>query len=225
MIKSKLIRLETGKRVDELANVFINLQFRQGKNCGIDLLDYNSQQLQARFIEEVVINERQVDPFGIQIENKIIRFYVFEFSVIELKPHQFLIKIDSPPRSLKAFTNMLQSSLGFGVSIFNLNLNLFNLLSEIGNQPNYKNWQLKKMRISGVKLSLTSVSKIELLSLDDAYQDAKKVINLENTTIEKVFYSIREPDKIATLEISNTGLLVGDESSVNDLVKYIEGIN
>lgn len=221
MIKSKLIRLEIGKTIDEIVKIFNVLQFQSGKSCGIDMINYNSSQLYARFIEEVVINEKQIDPFGNQIENKIIRFCVFEFSILELKQHQFLIKVDAPPRSLKSFTNILQSSLGFGVSIFSFSLDISTLISQLRDLSEFRNWQLKKARISGVKLSPTSVSKIEIHSQKDAYQDASSVLDLTNTKFEKVSYEIRRQDSLALLEITNTGLLLGDEPSINELLLFI----
>lgn len=222
IIKSKLIQLEIGKNVSEISKDFSASQYKRGLEYGFELIDLKPSHLHGKFIEEISTHENSLDPYGNLVTNKIKRFLIFEFTIMELKPHQFLLKIDSPPRSLKSFTKALLESLGFGLSLSNLNLDLLTLISDMKNLIQDKKWLLKKIRISNVRLSPTSISKIEIYSQTDAYDDANSALNLANTIIERVWFDIKSINGIANLEISSSGFLVGDENEIFELLPIIK---
>jgi hypothetical protein len=219
MIKCKLIGMEVGQSIREVANNFADLRYKKGEKYGFELIAVNSYAVEGKFIEEIITEDKQVDPFGNVIINTITKYSIFEFSITQIKTHQFLIKLFSPPRSLKSFVTAMQKTLGFGFSVYDLKIELLELLYSL--QMTNQDWLVKQVKLSNIRLSSTSTSKVEINSKVNAYLDASSSLNLDGSVLEKMAYEIPTSESAEMLEISRTGVITGEASIVATVIATI----
>lgn len=222
MIKTKWLDVSTDNTLQQIAEKLNHLAFRRGAPHGFELINLTRSSLQAKFIEETVSNEIIVDPFGDEIVNSIRRYSIFEFEIFPCKKSRFLLKIANPPRALKSFVMSLSDALGIDFSISVLEIDVLKLMNHLSASANGKGWSMKKIRLSSVKLTDAALAKLEVISNTDAYREAKSQISLKGAVLERATVEVRQQSQIRSLEISATGMIVGDSDFLDDLIPKIQ---
>jgi hypothetical protein len=218
MIKTKWLEFSAKHSLAQVADALHKAEFRRGVSRGIELTELLKATIRGKFIEETIDNEIFVDPFGEEVVNSIRRYNIFEFLIIPAKKKRFLLRVTNPPRSLRSFVALLSEQLGFGFSISPLTVDVFRLMQHLRNATDGKNWTVKKIRLTSVRLTESSFAKIDVTSEADAYRDAKNQLSLKNSVLERATIEFSENVHFRHIELSSTGVTVGEADFLDELI-------
>lgn len=218
MTRTKWLALSLSQSIPQIADSLNQHQFYKGKTTGFELVDFQKSRVRGKFIEEIITNEVVIDPFGEEILNSARRYSVFDFQVVLVKKHHFLIRITTPPRSLKSFIGELSEAFGFGFAVEPLKIDILEFVQHLRNQSGTQRWAIRKVRIDHIQLSVSSLAKIEVISRVDAYQDLKKHIDVNKATLERATVELRDEGITSEIELVSTGVISGDLDVIDQLM-------
>ena len=221
MMKTKWLRCSIDASLADISEVLIKAHYYQGRDKGFEIAETLKNCLRGRFVEEFIENEIIFDPFGERIENNIRRYTIFNFVILPLAKQRYLIRIDAPPRSLKGLVSAFSEIFGFGFSITVCEIDIFSLVSELKSCPLVTSCAFKKMKVSGVPLTETSIAKVEVYSSADAYVDLRKTVSLKGVSFEKATVDINKKTE-NRLEISSSGMICGEMIWIENLMPTLK---
>lgn len=222
MTRTKWLALSIDRSISEMSDLLNKQTFLRGQSTGFELTDKQRGKIRGRFIEEIITNELVTDPFGEEILNNVRRYSIFDFQITPLKRHQFLICINTPPRSLKTFIAALSDIFGFGFAVEPLSIDILAMVQHLRKQSGIKRWTIKKVRMAHIQLNNSSVAKIEVVSDLDAYQDFQKCIDVAEGTLERATVALKDEGIASEIELVSTGVIAGDLEVLNSLMPSIQ---
>lgn len=217
MTRSKWLALTVEAPILKIAELLNDHQFKRGCTVGFELVELKKDSIRGKFIEEIIDNETIIDPFGEKTLNSVRRYSIFDFLVLPLEKNRFLLRINNPPRSLKNFISILSDVLDFGFYVEPLEVDILAMIQHIKFINSAKDWSIKKIRMSQVRLSESSIAKIEVTSEGDAYQDLRDHMNVKNALLERVTIEYKEANTTSEIELTSKGLISCDISMLEEL--------
>lgn len=189
-------------------------------NIGFRVNEFGNDFLHATFIEKIVDLIKVTDPFGGVEENQTIRYCSFDFYLYLLDEFKsiYLLEVIEPPRAIRSMLNLLQEILG-NISVEDVSIPLLDFFNSIKKySPRAK---IIKIKASSIKISKNSQMRVEVDSIDDAYHDFTKFIELHEYKIDRIKIENPFSKSTAPIEIGANGFLNIDESSVDEIRRLI----
>jgi hypothetical protein len=212
MMKTKWFDLTTQGTLETLAEVLPAQPFRRGAASGIEMLSVTHRHLEGKFIEEFVEVEISVDPFGDEIRNKVHRFAIFSFVIYRVVKGSFLLRVASPPRNLRSFVQFLADTVGFGLAVSPITVEVRGFVDVVKAIPDVHLVRTRKIRVGHVKLVGQSLARVEVVSASDAFADLAETMNVDGAILEKATVEFHFDGVPQSMEITANGVLTLDES-------------
>ncbi|HCK2569182.1 TPA: hypothetical protein NY587_005193, partial [Escherichia coli] len=102
-MKTKWFTANFPAGLDSLYQSIINTPFDSDKGWGFSINSYEENAISSRYIEKVEVNEIIVDPYGNETQYTQLKYIQFNFWLYTTKGKNFILIIESPPRSIKNF--------------------------------------------------------------------------------------------------------------------------
>ncbi|WP_242430020.1 hypothetical protein [Kluyvera intermedia] len=163
--------------------------FTEEKGRGFILNKVRSDQLNGKFVEKVIYEDKILSLYG--EENIIER--------IEYKVTEFLFNEDSypiavivnPPRTLKPFANALVRNLGFGTSMEEIVIEPFRWVKEIMQEQLIT---IHQIDASQIQVSEYALAKMQITSSKDLLNYYHNELLPQKTRIDRLSASISTPE-------------------------------
>ncbi|MBU0621669.1 MAG: hypothetical protein KJ795_07465 [Gammaproteobacteria bacterium] len=222
MTRTKWLTLSLAKSTSEISDLLYTQKYLRGHATGFELTDVQRNRIRGKFIEEIIVNEVIIDPFGEEVLNNVRRYSIFEFQISPLKKHQFLVRINNPPRTLKNFIAALTEAFGFGFAIEQLNIDILAMIQHLRRTSDIKRWAIVRVRMANIPLGNSSLAKIEVLSNGDAYQDLQKCMDVKKATLERATVELTDNDITNQIELVSTGVISGEMEVLDQLMPMFQ---
>ncbi|MDA5480240.1 hypothetical protein PGS49_06150 [Yersinia intermedia] len=173
MRKIKWILLNTDFSLEEIVKYLSSDSFTEKKGRGFTFNKIRKSYLHGRFIEKLMLEDKIPTLYGDDTTIQRVEYRIVDFEIEGA--HLPIISITNPPRTLKPFSNSLVKNLGLGISIEEININLFQWCEVIEENLSLK---INKIEASQIKVAEFALAKMQISSS----QDLKKYYcdNLEN---------------------------------------------
>lgn len=211
MIKTKWFELSTQGTLEALATLLSQHEFRRGATSGLELISVNRKQIEGKFIEEIVGTELSLDPYGEEVRNEVHRFSIFPFVIYRAGRGIFLLRVSSPPRSLRSFVQFLADAVGFGLVVSPITVDVRRFVEAVRELRGVHLVRIKKVRVGGIRLSGNSLGRIEVVSANDAYTELLDTLDVRDAVVEKAVIDFYVEGASWSAEISTTGTLTVEE--------------
>lgn len=218
MIRTKWLALSLAKSTSEIPGLLNTHKYLRGRATGFELTDVQKNRVQGRFIEEIISNEIIIDPFGDEILNSVRRYSIFDFQISPLRKHQFVVRINNPPRSLRNFIAALSETFGFGFAIEQLDIDILAMIRHLRKASDTKHLAIVRVRMAQVPLSNSSLAKVEVVSNGDAYQDLQKYMDVKQAILERATVELTEGGITNQIELVSTGVISGETEVLDKLM-------
>lgn len=169
-MKVKWLKFRFPKSFEKCGNELLQCNYSGAKGKGFSINYFSKDKLDGMYIERELKKEISLDPFGHSEESIITTYYVVKFSFIK---DSGLVRVDSPPRSLKKFSRALHETLGIGSSITDIRidpLSWFNLV-----QVKHPTLVISHLAMSELALSKKSLASAIISSSGDAREELDKL--------------------------------------------------
>ncbi|MEO3715894.1 hypothetical protein [Roseateles flavus] len=217
MLKSKWLQIRCDAAPREAQSLLATARFTAEAGSGFELISRDLNSIHCRYIERVTSSEKVVDPFGDTTELEIIR-YVYTFFRLhpsEKSLHTYLLEISNPPRTVRPLVSAL--SIAFdGVTVSEPEWPILEIYKRV--KRNSPRARVVRLRACGIPVSETTVSKIELISSENAAVDFLAVFPKSISKIDKIRIERPFIDQPGPLELSVNGVCGFDEN-VEHLVR------
>lgn len=218
MTRTKWLALSLAKSTSEISDLLNTQKYLRGQATGFELTDVQRSRIRGKFIEEIITNEITIDPFGEEILNNVRRYSIFDFQISPLRKHQFLVRINNPPRSLRNFIAVLSEAFGFGFAIEQLNIDILAMIQHLRKTSGIKRWAIVRVRMAHIPLSNSSLAKVEVVSNGDAYQDLQKCMDVKQATLERATVALTDDGITNQIELVSTGVISGEMEVLDKLM-------
>jgi len=209
MARTKWLALSFDKSLSDIATLLDRHKFSKDQIIGFELTNIQRNKVCGKFIEKIITTEVVIDPFGEEILNHVQRYSI-------------LVRIDTPPRSLKNFITTLSDSFGFGFAIEPLEIDILSMIQHLRKESGIKRWSIRKIRIARVAISEASLARIEVVSTKDAYLDLKNNIAIKDATLERATIELRNEENIHEIELTSSGIISGDLDILDRLMPALQ---
>jgi len=222
MARTKWLALSFDKSLSDIATLLDRHKFSKDQIIGFELTNIQRNKVCGKFIEKIITTEVVIDPFGEEILNHVQRYSIFNFEISPMEKYRFLVRIDTPPRSLKNFITTLSDSFGFGFAIEPLEIDILSMIQHLRKESGIKRWSIRKIRIARVAISEASLARIEVVSTKDAYLDLKNNIAIKDATLERATIELRNEENIHEIELTSSGIISGDLDILDRLMPALQ---
>lgn len=221
-MKTKWFNAHFQKSYDEIYHSFIANPFNETNGWGFSINQYDTDVLSAKYIERIELKEIITDPYGNETYFEYFKFVQFNFWLRKENSNNYLLIIESAPRSIKGFiTNVIKAtSSDFNVS--NLTIKVEDFIGFIKNQ--FKNVRVQKAKLKGLTFSKYTSGDLDIESSTDALEEIKTIFDKSNFKIEKAKLQIGRGIDAETVEVNSNGSIVFTEETFKDISKVIESI-
>jgi hypothetical protein len=143
---------------------------RNGALIGFDLQDVSTDRICARYIREEHVRELDIDPYGSEFDRTYIRYFVFGFSLSKAG-ERLLLRVESPPRSLREFVSELTQVFNHDLAIQEIDVDLGEFTKRFKASGMVSRIKTRSAVFSNVPLTESSHGRIVVTSSDDAVKD------------------------------------------------------
>lgn len=223
MPRLKWVELKTDLSLKLLAEKIMRRQY-QGHECpiGFELLSVSSKYVKARFIQEQRITEVEIDPFGREVRNDLLRYSYFEFAIVRVLD-KTLIRFHSPPRSLKEFVTALSAAVDDGVVLRELVIDIAKFLESLKLLGEIRKIKARSAVFSDVPLTKNSKLKVLVSSSGDAVGEFRSKI--EGGKLDRVSVDMFNSDNVNfQLKISCRATLSYDDDAELPDFEVLDGV-
>lgn len=220
LIKLKFFRFQKSFDINILIDAINKCQYSETNPIGFDINTYDNNSIMARFIEKIKVKEVIINPYGDIEEIELIKYNSFEFEILILKEINYL-KVYDFPRSMKKFIEYFSKALSQNLSLNIIKLNINEFYHFINKSTDINRFNVTQINVSAIPLSEKSNAKMEIISIDDAYEEFKNNTNYVNYSIEKIKFKIRYQNQSVTANISSSGSIEISDILENFIENYI----
>jgi hypothetical protein len=224
ILKTKWFNAQIPLSLKETHKALLEHNYKLGNNNGFEIIEYSDDVLSAKFIERIFIKEIVVDPFGNESLFETVKYSIFEFFIISFCKNNYIIKVLSPPRSMKCFINSVYNILGFGFFISPVSFDLKIFLDTLESLLNPTQLKVIKISASGLVLTETSSAKLEITSSKHAYQDLFEKFH-ENLSIDNIKISLRLNGVDGIIEVSKMGSISFSDEYDSEITKIVQKLS
>jgi hypothetical protein len=187
---------------------------------GFDLIDVDKKSLHARFIQKLPFENVVIDPFGEETKYTGVNFQIVEFVIYQIENNIYALKLMAPPRSIKPFINAIYSLCGFGVTLSDLEVDVFLFIGLLKEKLSPHSIKINKVKVSGLKVGEQSTANMELTSPNDALEDFLSTYITSTVNIKMAKIQIQQTELSGCIEITQSCMINIDES-LEDLVSNL----
>ncbi|HBP7210808.1 TPA: hypothetical protein L6J10_004553, partial [Salmonella enterica subsp. enterica serovar Infantis] len=202
-MKTKWFTANFPAGLDGLYQSIINTPFDSDKGWGFSINSYEENAISSRYIEKVEINEIIVDPYGNETQYTQLKYIQFNFWLYTTKGKNFILIIESPPRSIKNFISNIIKSTHSDFNVSNLNIKIEDFIYFL--TPHFEKIQVHKAKLKDLTFSKHTSGILELESSSDALMEIRNIFKNANFTIDKVKLNVKDVTGYESLEINTNG--------------------
>lgn len=208
-MKTKWFNVNFQESYDGIYKAILNNPFEEDSAWGFNIIKYEDNVLNAKYIERVDLKEIIVDPFGKETEFEYFKYIQFNFWICRKENLNYYLVIESAPRSIKNFISnfITASSADFNVS--NLVIVIDDFLSCL--EEVYDSVKVLKVKLKGLTFSKHTSGDLEVESSTDALREIKDVFDNATFKIEKAKIHIGGGIISEIIEVNANGSISFDE--------------
>ncbi|HCT1890294.1 TPA: hypothetical protein OTQ08_000722 [Escherichia coli] len=219
-MKTKWFTANFPAGLDSLYQSIINTPFDSDKGWGFSINSYEENAISSRYIEEVEVNEIIVDPYGNETQYTQLKYIQFNFWLYTTKGKNFILIIESPPRSIKNFISNIIKSTHSDFNVSNLNIKIEDFIYFL--TPHFEKIQVHKAKLKDLTFSKHTSGILELESSSDALMEIRNIFKNANFTIDKVKLNVKDVTGYESLEINTNGSISLSEQIFDKVYLTIE---
>ncbi|MCP9677336.1 hypothetical protein NNC25_06345 [Escherichia fergusonii] len=219
-MKTKWFTANFPAGLDSLYQSIINTPFDSDKGWGFSINSYEENAISSRYIEKVEVNEIIVDPYGNETQYTQLKYIQFNFWLYTTKGKNFILIIESPPRSIKNFISNIIKSTHSDFNVSNLNIKIEDFIYFL--TPHFEKIQVHKAKLKDLTFSKHTSGILELESSSDALMEIRNIFKNANFTIDKVKLNVRDVTGYESLEINTNGSISLSEQIFDKVYRTIE---
>lgn len=211
-VKTKWIELTLNISIGELSNLLLPYEYDDTEGYGFDVSEIRESSFDAQYVEKNTYNETVTTPDG---DEKIItfdRYTSFSFTVFNFTKSTSFIKIENSPASLKKFISRLSEITSRKLFVINSSLDIENLSKLIENISGIKSFRVKKIAISNIQITKSGVSKIEIISEENAMEDFLKTFKQKKYKLNRMKMLLTIGGLTGNIELARTGMIIIDDN-------------
>ena len=219
-MKTKWFTANFPAGLDSLYQSIINTPFDSDKGWGFSINSYEENAISSRYIEKVEVNEIIVDPYGNETQYTQLKYIQFNFWLYTTKGKNFILIIESPPRSIKNFISNIIKSTHSDFNVSNLNIKIEDFIYFL--TPHFEKIQVHKAKLKDLTFSKHTSGILELESSSDALMEISNIFKNANFTIDKVKLNVKDVTGYESLEINTNGSISLSEQIFDKVYRTIE---
>lgn len=219
-MKTKWFTANFPAGLDGLYQSIINTPFDSDKGWGFSINSYEENAISSRYIEKVEVNEIIVDPYGNETQYTQLKYIQFNFWLYTTKGKNFILIIESPPRSIKNFISNIIKSTHSDFNVSNLNIKIEDFIYFL--TPHFEKIQVHKAKLKDLTFSKHTSGILELESSSDALMEIRNIFKNTNFTIDKVKLNVKDVTGYESLEINTNGSISLSEQIFDKVYRTIE---
>ncbi|AUS64999.1 hypothetical protein ACV2BG_004158 [Escherichia coli] len=219
-MKTKWFTANFPAGLDSLYQSIINTPFDSDKGWGFSINSYEENAISSRYIEKVEVNEIIVDPYGNETQYTQLKYIQFNFWLYTTKGKNFILIIESPPRSIKNFISNIIKSTHSDFNVSNLNIKIEDFIYFL--TPHFEKIQVHKAKLKDLTFSKHTSGILELESSSDALMEISNIFKNANFTIDKVKLNVKDVTGYESLEINTNGSISLSEQIFDKVYLTIE---
>ncbi|HIC6054293.1 TPA: hypothetical protein ACW4EX_003881 [Salmonella enterica subsp. enterica serovar Litchfield] len=219
-MKTKWFTANFPAGLDGLYQSIINTPFDSDKGWGFSINSYEENAISSRYIEKVEVNEIIVDPYGNETQYTQLKYIQFNFWLYTTKGKNFILIIESPPRSIKNFISNIIKSTHSDFNVSNLNIKIEDFIYFL--TPHFEKIQVHKAKLKDLTFSKHTSGILELESSSDALMEIRNIFKNANFTIDKVKLNVKDVTGYESLEINTNGYISLSEQIFDKVYRTIE---
>ncbi|EHW9767731.1 hypothetical protein K3N12_002324 [Escherichia coli] len=219
-MKTKWFTANFPAGLDSLYQSIINTPFDSDKGWGFSINSYEENAVSSRYIEKVEVNEIIVDPYGNETQYTQLKYIQFNFWLYTTKGKNFILIIESPPRSIKNFISNIIKSTHSDFNVSNLNIKIEDFIYFL--TPHFEKIQVHKAKLKDLTFSKHTSGILELESSSDALMEIRNIFKNANFTIDKVKLNVKDVTGYESLEINTNGSISLSEQIFDKVYRTIE---
>lgn len=219
-MKTKWFNANFPAGLDELYNAIISSPFDNNKGWGFNINTYEKNSISSKYIEKIEIREVITDPYGNETEFELFKYIHFNFWLCKTQKNNFILILESPPRSIKNFiSNVIKATNSdFNISVLNLNLDDFIRFTI----PHFEKLQVQKAKLKDLTFSNHTSGVLELESSSDAIGEIRNIFKNAKFTIEKVKLNVKTNIGYESLEVNANGSINFPEEMFDKIFSTVE---
>ncbi|EAT6915157.1 hypothetical protein E3I00_05530, partial [Salmonella enterica] len=218
-MKTKWFTANFPAGLDGLYQSIINTPFDSDKGWGFSINSYEENAISSRYIEKVEVNEIIVDPYGNETQYTQLKYIQFNFWLYTTKGKNFILIIESPPRSIKNFISNIIKSTHSDFNVSNLNIKIEDFIYFL--TPHFEKIQVHKAKLKDLTFSKHTSGILELESSSDALMEIRNIFKNANFTIDKVKLNVKDVTGYESLEINTNGSISLSEQIFDKVYRTI----
>ena len=219
-MKTKWFTANFPAGLDSLYQSIINTPFDSDKGWVFSINSYEENAISSRYIEKVEVNEIIVDPYGNETQYTQLKYIQFNFWLYTTKGKNFILIIESPPRSIKNFISNIIKSTHSDFNVSNLNIKIEDFIYFL--TPHFEKIQVHKAKLKDLTFSKHTSGILELESSSDALMEIRNIFKNANFTIDKVKLNVKDVTGYESLEINTNGSISLSEQIFDKVYRTIE---
>lgn len=219
-MKTKWFTANFPAGLDSLYQSIINTPFDSDKGWGFSINSYEENAISSRYIEKVEVHEIIVDPYGNETQYTQLKYIQFNFWLYTTKGKNFILIIESPPRSIKNFISNIIKSTHSDFNVSNLNIKIEDFIYFL--TPHFEKIQVHKAKLKDLTFSKHTSGILELESSSDALMEIRNIFKNANFTIDKVKLNVKDVTGYESLEINTNGSISLSEQIFDKVYRTIE---
>lgn len=219
-MKTKWFTANFPAGLDGLYQSIINTPFDSDKGWGFSINSYEENAISSRYIEKVEVNEIIVNPYGNETQYTQLKYIQFNFWLYTTKGKNFILIIESPPRSIKNFISNIIKSTHSDFNVSNLNIKIEDFIYFL--TPHFEKIQVHKAKLKDLTFSKHTSGILELESSSDALMEIRNIFKNANFTIDKVKLNVKDVTGYESLEINTNGSISLSEQIFDKVYRTIE---
>lgn len=222
-MKTKWFNANFQKSYDEIYSSIIQNPFKDDRGWGFSINHYDSDALSAKYVERIEMKETITDPFGNETLIQYFKFIQFNFLLKKQSERNYLLSIESAPRSIKCFIANMRSVVSSDFNVSNLNIVVEDFINTV--RQNFSDAKVFKAKLKGLTFSKHTSGDLEIESSFDALDEIKVFFDKASFTIEKAKILIGETPHTEVIEVNSNGTIIFTEDIFRDISKVIENIS
>ncbi|MGL4127936.1 hypothetical protein ACSYT7_23050, partial [Escherichia coli] len=149
-----------------------------------------------------------------------LKYIQFNFWLYTTKGKNFILIIESPPRSIKNFISNIIKSTHSDFNVSNLNIKIEDFIYFL--TPHFEKIQVHKAKLKDLTFSKHTSGILELESSSDALMEIRNIFKNANFTIDKVKLNVKDVTGYESLEINTNGSISLSEQIFDKVYRTIE---
>lgn len=222
-MKTKWFNANCQKSYDEVYNSIIRTPFKDDRGWGFSINHYENDALSAKYIERMDMKETITDPFGNETLIEYFKFIQFNFWLKKENGNNYLLAIESAPRSIKGFIANMRAVVSSDFNVSNLNIIVEDFITTV--REHFIDVKVSKTKLKGLTFNKHTSGDLEIESSLDALDEIKVFFDKAHFTIEKAKLLIGEFPHKEVIEVNTNGTVIFIEESFRYMSKVIESIN